>query len=684
MAQTQRATANDFLVTESPYDREALNRLEAVFGKQYVSEKHEAHAKSTILRSGLREASKVGRGPGYPDGVVFLDSDYRAPFILMEAKAPNKVGEAWDDLNHYAKHLSASNIIVPFGLAVSGSLVQLKKWNESEGAYAPIEILDLTTGVKSQLVVSPTLEELSAYKDELKDAHLRNSPTIQVNPPGFSQDEVLSFCVRVNKKFHGMGIKEGTRPTILTYFLICCLDPDFLVLIDTLKKTPAALVSHSSSVFNDVIKKRKFSLNTNIFSILSVVPESPSPEGVELSDTDQKSIQKYSDAYLAIFDLIDAEIAERKDPACNTRQDFVLRLLQSGNFLGDAYEVFHTYTAGNDMGQYFTPRHAVDLTISVVESLRGKPVSVDDVIYDPACGVGGFLCLAMKHAVSGLSGERALEALQKLGDRIYGAEVEPTIADMAKVNLLLRGDGKSGITTGSSLDRDWPGGNSPIRARFTKDETAPTLVLMNPPFPSSNSNFKSYDFITHALDVSAEGAWIAAIVPLSVLNGRNGFRDFRRDTLGRATLRAAITLPADLFQPKAQADTAIVVLQKTAGGHSGDVPVVFSAATADGLRMHKGKKQRVSDFNTTDDFRLLRHQWLNARHNEIPEKFRMYNPFAEADHEKEFKAGGEWQAERWLNDDPINTDLNELLRLSKYILADYSHAGSVKNLGGKW
>lgn len=664
--------------TEAPYDREAINALEAVFGKPFVTEKNETLNRSILLKSGLAGASKSGAGSGVPDAVVFLDPECKSPFILVEAKAPGLMDQAWSDLAHYAGKLLDASIHVPFGLAVSGGAVELRVFDPKTRAHATIEVEDVANQTRHELTLS-SVRGLAHHKEILKDLYLRNEPVARINIPGFNQDQVMGFCVDINKTLHAMGIKEDKRATILTYFLVCCLNAKFARTMDSLKDNPDALVSYSRSVFEKIVQNKRFALNKNIFSILE------DDIGGAASKSERESREKYMRGYLAIFGVIDQKLAKEFKGLCATRSDFVARLLQSGNFLGDAYEVFHTYSAGNDMGQYFTPRHAVELMIDVIEQLRGFPIGQDDVIYDPACGVGGFLCLALKHAVASAPEHKREGILDRLGGRIYGAEIEPTVADMAKVNMLLRGDGKSGILTGSSLDWDWPGALSPIKERFKKDKKRPSLVLMNPPFPSKHSNFKSYDFITHALDVADEGAFIGAVVPLSVVNGRGGCEQFRKETLRGAQLRAVVALPPELFAPKASVDTAIVILQKSRGGHRDDVGVVFASCANDGLRMHKGKKQRVSDFNAPNEFQLLCNHWLPGGTGEVFEKFIRRNPMTESPQTRAyFVEGGEWSPYQWLNANPLFSEPDELARLAKHVLADYGYAKSIRNLGGKW
>ncbi len=661
-------------ITEAPYDRRSINALEKIFGLTCVTEKNETINKSAILKNALKGASKTGDGYGIPDSVVYMDNEFKNPFIFVEVKAPGLIEKAKQDLLHYHTKVQKSSVYTPFSLAISGNETVLKRFNSANLSLDDIFVCDHSTKEKSKIHIS-SIDELSKYKEILKSLYLNNTDTYEVNIPGFTQDEIISFCVEINKEFHGLGIAESSRATILTYFLVSCLDKNF---IEKTSKITSFDDLHlfSKKSFKDIISKKKFTLNKNSFAILY-----DDIDLEHLSSSERQNYLKYVDGFKKIFEIIDNRIASDVKGRNITRGIFIERLIASGNFLGDAYEVFHTYTSGNDMGQYFTPRHAVDILVTLIEFIRGEAISKKDIIYDPACGVGGFLCLALKHATNGKLPNEKSEILEELGQRIFGSEIEPAISDMARVNLLLRGDGKSGIVTGSSLDSDAkPGQQTAIKELFGEN-IKPTIVLMNPPFPSDKSTFKSYDFIEHALDVSSEGAYIGAIIPVSVINGKTHFKEFRKRTLKIAELKAVITLPVDLFEPKATVDSAIVVLKKTKTGHQ-DSNIYFASCDNDGLKMHKGKKQRMPDFNTIDDFKLLKNFWLQDRYQEVFEKFKYANPL-QID-KSYFEEGGEWSPYQWLSDNPLSIEPRELFRLSRFIRAEYNHGKELKNLGSKW
>jgi type I restriction-modification system DNA methylase subunit len=666
---------NSVYITEAPYDRKSITILEQIFGNNCITEKNETLNKSIILKNALKGASKSGQGYGIPDSVIYLDNEYKNPFVFVEVKSPNQMDLALNDLLHYHKKVYESSIYIPFALAISGEKVQLKKFNIQTNTLDDVFLLDSESNIKSHLIIN-NIEHFGDYKEVIKSMYLSNKNTYDVNIPGFTQDEIISFCVEVNHQLHAIGIKEDARATILTYFLVCCLNSAFIAKLDN--HSMDDIYTLSKDVFKKIVSKKKFTLNKNTFSALTIDVDA---EG--LSQSDRQSYYKYVDGFSKIFEVIDNKIASDFKGRNINRSSFVNKLIQSGNLLGDAYEVFQTYASGNDMGQYFTPRHAVDLMITLIEKIRGDVININDIIYDPACGVGGFLCLALKHATTGKTDHDAEAIREKLGGQIYGSEYEPAIADMARVNMLLRGDGKSGIVTGSSLDKDIknPNQQTAIKELFEKRKVKPTLILMNPPFPSDKSNFESYEFIEHAIEVADDNAYIGAIIPVSVINGKKHFKKFRKNTLKIAELKAVITLPIDLFEPKASVDTAIIILKKTKSGHQNS-NVYFASCNSDGLLMHKGKKQRISDYNTINDFSLLRNFWMEDVYNEVYEKFKFCNP--SSINNLYFIEGGEWSPYQWLSDNPISIDDLEIIRLAKYINTEYQNGEKIKNLGGRW
>ena len=88
---------------------------------------------------------------------------------------------------------------------------------------------------------------------------------------------------------------------------------------------------------------------------------------------------------------------------------------------GDAFEYFlkNSITVGNDLGEYFTPRHLVNLMIELVEPKFGEKV------YDPTCGTGGFLIAAFNYIRKRCA--KTKDELKMLKEEtVYGRELTNT------------------------------------------------------------------------------------------------------------------------------------------------------------------------------------------------------------------------------------------------------------------
>ena len=112
---------------------------------------------------------------------------------------------------------------------------------------------------------------------------------------------------------------------------------------------------------------------------------------------------------------------------------------------GVAFEHFlsRTTAVNNDLGEYFTPRAVVRFMVQLLNPQFGE------TIYDPFCGTGGFLIEGFRHLSQQIRpSQDAVRVLHH--ESIYGRELTTT-ARVAKMNMILFGDGHSGVSQGDSL-----------------------------------------------------------------------------------------------------------------------------------------------------------------------------------------------------------------------------------------
>lgn len=268
---------------------------------------------------------------------------------------------------------------------------------------------------------------------------------------------------------------------------------------------------------------------------------------------------------------VDAEnqaLAERAWEIVDILEKLSIRsFLQEHDYLGQLYETFFTHTGGNTIGQYFTPRHVVDMMCELVD------VTPNDVIFDPACGTGGFLIGALRRMVrmENLDYEQAIE---KVRHNIYGTESEPTTAALCVTNMILRGDGKSGVVRADCFaSTDFP--KVPV-----------DIALLNPPFPHNpKTDRPATDFIDRAMLSLRNKGIVASVVPYSLLVNTG---EWHQRVLRENKLLFVATMPPDLFNPYASMNTAVVVLQK--GTPHRDSRVFFAKLANDGYKLKKNRR----------------------------------------------------------------------------------------------
>ena len=171
-------------------------------------------------------------------------------------------------------------------------------------------------------------------------------------------------------------------------------------------------------------------------------------------------------------------------------QGFTL-LMSPVDVKGVAYEEVVGSNLRGDRGEFFTPRNACRMAVEMLAP------NINERVFDPACGTGGFLIAAMNRALAQLEmAERAQWSdptqgtemeMQELHSRrteylakyVNGFDLNPHLVRAAKMNMVMNNDGAGGLFQANSLvnpnrwDRD--------AARAVPLGSVDVLVT-NPPF----------------------------------------------------------------------------------------------------------------------------------------------------------------------------------------------------------
>ena len=275
--------------------------------------------------------------------------------------------------------------------------------------------------------------------------------------------------------------------------------------------------------------------------------------------------------------------------------------------LGKFYEVFLKYGNGaKEIGIVLTPRHITKFAVEVMN------IGVNDIVYDPCCGTGGFLVSAFDYIRMNYS--KQLDKFKK--NNIFGIEQEPEVVALTVVNMIFRGDGKNNINEGNCFQKGliYYSKNGITSARYVSKEekeekviiakekeidiNAVTKVLMNPPFALKTDKEKEYHFIDCALNEIQDGGLLFSVLPYSCMVKGGGYREWRKRLLKNNTLLSVVTFPEDLFYPISINTVGVFV--KKGISHPENQKVLWIRALNDGFLKKKGK--RLPNKRATNDF----------------------------------------------------------------------------------
>lgn len=293
------------------------------------------------------------------------------------------------------------------------------------------------------------------------------------------------------------------------------------------------------------------------------------------------------------------------------------RLLKT-DLLGDAIESALSETGGTkDIGLFRTPDHIRQFMTALVEP------NFDDIVFDSACGTGGFLFDAFEFVMRRVDstrdwpGEKSHSELRSWFNEYFenhpldfpsieqttqfyrsgvaGIEYLGMIRKMAAINFYIRGLNPANIQQGDSLAKYNP----------VTDAGSKTVVIANPPFGAERDQ-EAYPevwgeypkesettilFVKLMFDLLHDGGRCAVIVSEGFHTwDQNSAKALRKMLLDEAQLKAVISLPQGLFVSKGGQGPKTSILLYEKGGKTDWV--WFYKVTNDGYTMGTNRKEQ--------------------------------------------------------------------------------------------
>jgi type I restriction enzyme M protein len=288
-----------------------------------------------------------------------------------------------------------------------------------------------------------------------------------------------------------------------------------------------------------------------------------------------------------------------------------VRLMGSNlRIMDDAFEYLLPTEAKKKKGQFFTPRHVIEMCVRM---LNPKD---DEYVMDPSCGSAGFLLHAMEWAFPAPSTqEQELRKHRYASKYLWGIDFEARAAKTSRALMLIAGDGHTNIfgPDVSSIDpRTWyttksgqylmtelSKRSSLLKARIPEGETFKDddkaweyfgemnfdVILANPPFAGEMKDKKmlsQYElakpalkrakdktakeerdvlFIERIIKMLRPGGRAAIVLPQGKFNN-SSLAFIREWILRKARLLAVVGLHGNSFKPHTGTKTSVLFIQK--------------------------------------------------------------------------------------------------------------------------
>ncbi len=272
---------------------------------------------------------------------------------------------------------------------------------------------------------------------------------------------------------------------------------------------------------------------------------------------------------------------------------------------GAAYQEIVGTNLRGDRGQYFTPRGAIKLVVSMLDP---KP---NERVLDPACGTGGFLTATLAHFAHKFHEENGTEAgsestqefnsiQDRLGEfvkkNLFGADFDPFLVRAAQMNAVMASNAEAHLFNLNSLE--FPSGH--LAGVSDAKKFAPLgsmdVVMTNPPFgsdiPVTDPNILRHFELAHVWERAEDGSFrntgkiqgnvapevlfvercidwlkpggrLGIVLPDGIL-GNPGDEYIRAWLLRRCWVLASIDLPVEVFVSEANVNilTSLLFLKK--------------------------------------------------------------------------------------------------------------------------
>jgi len=512
-----------------------------------------------------------GREKKKADIVVFDKDRPDTPYIIVELKKP-KLKDGKNQLRSYCNATGA-----PIGVWTNGE--QISHYNRKDPNY----FNDITDIPKANQSLKDILSERFTLKDLIIKDKIANERKSLKDIILEMEDEVLANA--------GVDVFEEVFKLIFTKLYDELQSRKDKMRIEIFLENE--LEDEEWSDY-DKVKSSLQKLNDSKFRVMEF--RNTGQTDTELYNKIQELFDKAKKQWPGIFpegssfDLTPSHLSI----CVSSLQD--VKLFNSNLMVIDeAFEYLINKSAKGEKGQYFTPRHVIDMCVKMLNPKKGE------YMIDPAAGSCGFPVHTIFHITGHLFSNVDISEEEKDDIlKIFGIDFDEKAVRVARTLNLIAGDGESNVLHLNSLDymrwtdkekdRKWletygKGYSRLEKLAANKKEKKQFLfdVLMaNPPFagdikesriihqyelgfkPNGKAQSKvgrDILFIERNLDFLKPGGRMAIVLPQGRFNNTSD-KYIREFIAKEARILAVVGLHPNTFKPHTGTKTSVLFLQK--------------------------------------------------------------------------------------------------------------------------
>ncbi len=512
-----------------------------------------------------------GREKKLADIVIFDKDRVQTPYIVIELKKP-KLQDGKSQLRSYCNATGA-----PIGVWTNGG--KISYYHRKDPNYFE-SITDIPKAQQS-------LKDIIGERFTLKDLFIRDKIA---NDYKSLKDIILEMEDEVLANA-GVDVFEETFKLIFTkLYDEYCSSKDKPIIDFRLDS------SLPEEHYNDFEKTKEALADLNDKSFRVMEFRNTGETDTELKNKIQKLFDQAKDQWHGVFpegatfDLSDSHLAV----CLSSLQD--IKLFNSNlQVVDEAFEYLVNKSAKGEKGQYFTPRHVIDMCVQMLNPKRGE------YMIDTASGSCGFPVHTIFKLTGQLFTNREIPSQDKQDImKIFGIDFDEKAVRVARTLNLIAGDGETNVIHLNTLDytrwedktedRKWVsvyGRGFERLEKLRKQKGANKefnfdILMANPPFAgdikesrifhqyklgfkaegkSQNKVGRDILFIERNIDFLKPGGRMAIVLPQGRFNNVSD-KYIREYIMQRGRILSVVGLDTNTFKPHTAAKTSVLFFQK--------------------------------------------------------------------------------------------------------------------------